>query len=434
MCIEQEKGGKKPGVIVAPSSVGVEVEAVTTVHGVQQAEGPEAEAAGIPGIRMSMVEDNSEEFMLDERGIPRGGRGRFSAVEKGKRDAADEEERDADEGRDAGEQGRDSDEETQRDSDEETQFLLVEEAGDPASARSRSQKRFRSRSQKKFRKAARSRNASSMGAGGKGNLKKTAKGNNGSRNVSNNNNRNINAEKLWTLEWENLTFTVTNDKSSKDNDDNSKKKNTKNRSNSNKNRSNSNKKNYDIFRKVSTSSSESDDSRRERNIIEGVYGRLYPGEITALIGPSGAGKSTLTNLLAARQSWSKGLFKQTSKGYLSSGIVKYGGKQVSFEDLRDSVSYVMQEDHLFPTQTVLEALTFAARLQLPEIVSEKQIKRNVNELLETLDLTDCKDVLVGGDGLIKGISGGQRKRYILYLKLIQIYMQFFKNLYLKNLL
>ena len=77
----------------------------------------------------------------------------------------------------------------------------------------------------------------------------------------------------------------------------------------------------------------------KEKILSDCYGRLYPGELCALVGPSGAGKSTLMNLLAGRQKWSG---KDVNMG----GRVTFAGKAVGFDDLKDSIGYVMQEDRL----------------------------------------------------------------------------------------
>ncbi len=66
--------------------------------------------------------------------------------------------------------------------------------------------------------------------------------------------------------------------------------------------------------------------------------------------------------------------------------------------------------------TPREALTFSARLRLGD-VSEEQIKEKVDYLLKALGIEECADVLTGGL-MIKGISGGQRKRTSVGIELI----------------
>lgn len=43
-----------------------------------------------------------------------------------------------------------------------------------------------------------------------------------------------------------------------------------------------------------------DRSVNTRHILKGINGRIYPGELTAIMGSSGAGKTSLLNILSAR--------------------------------------------------------------------------------------------------------------------------------------
>ncbi len=77
----------------------------------------------------------------------------------------------------------------------------------------------------------------------------------------------------------------------------------------------------------------------------------------------------------------------------------------------------MQDDALLQTATPREALRFSASMRLPASVSQETIEQLVDQLLEDLGLTACADVMIGG-ALIKGISGGQRKRTSVGVELI----------------
>ena len=61
------------------------------------------------------------------------------------------------------------------------------------------------------------------------------------------------------------------------------------------------------------------------------------------------------------------------------------------------------------TATPREALMFSANMRLPPDTPKETLVSIVDNLLEELGLTVCADVIIGG-ALIKGISGGQRKR------------------------
>jgi len=69
----------------------------------------------------------------------------------------------------------------------------------------------------------------------------------------------------------------------------------------------------------------------------------------------------------------------------------------------------MQDDALMATATPREAIMFSANMRMPPNTSKEKLVALVDKLLEDLGLTVCADVIIGG-ALIKGISGGQRKR------------------------
>ena len=94
-----------------------------------------------------------------------------------------------------------------------------------------------------------------------------------------------------------------------------------------------------------------------------------------------------------------------------------GGKLINPVAFRKQIAYVMQDDALLATATPREAFRFSANMRLPSSLTEDQIERLVDTCLEDLGLTACADVMIGG-ALIKGISGGQRKRTSVGVELI----------------
>lgn len=77
----------------------------------------------------------------------------------------------------------------------------------------------------------------------------------------------------------------------------------------------------------------------------------------------------------------------------------------------------MQEDALMQTSTPREALEFSARLRLHFDRTKEEIDGLVCSTLTSLGLDSCADVMIGG-ALIKGISGGQRKRTSIGVEII----------------
>ncbi|CAD7965636.1 unnamed protein product [Amoebophrya sp. A120] len=217
----------------------------------------------------------------------------------------------------------------------------------------------------------------------------------------------------------------------------------------------------------------------EKTILRDCFGRFRPGEVCAIMGESGSGKSTLLNLLSARMKWSgrlskkadihaapqlcaRGSIDSTPKPFphgdiasadakladverddqveaggddthllLPAAAQREAGQQLQpfdpisprdhkftklFGDLQDEVAYVFQDDQLLATETVFETVMFSAQLRRPDLSKEERLEK-VNELLEVLGLTACKDVKIGS-ALSKGISGGQRKRTSVAVELV----------------
>eukprot|EP00607_Mallomonas_marina_P009057 CAMPEP_0182417344 /NCGR_PEP_ID=MMETSP1167-20130531/1787_1 /TAXON_ID=2988 /ORGANISM="Mallomonas Sp, Strain CCMP3275" /LENGTH=513 /DNA_ID=CAMNT_0024590819 /DNA_START=288 /DNA_END=1826 /DNA_ORIENTATION=- len=127
------------------------------------------------------------------------------------------------------------------------------------------------------------------------------------------------------------------------------------------------------------------------------------------MGPSGAGKSSLLNVLAGRSA--------PAPGISVSGEVSVGGKIIDPVTFRKNIAYVMQDDAITPTATPREALRFSASMRLPGDTSSEEINDLVNGLITELGIDDCADTMIGG-ALIKGISGGQRKRTSVGIEVI----------------
>eukprot|EP01064_Diplonema_japonicum_P031175 TRINITY_DN54_c0_g1_i5.p1 TRINITY_DN54_c0_g1~~TRINITY_DN54_c0_g1_i5.p1 ORF type:complete len:654 (+),score=204.71 TRINITY_DN54_c0_g1_i5:64-2025(+) len=143
-----------------------------------------------------------------------------------------------------------------------------------------------------------------------------------------------------------------------------------------------------------------------RTLLKDINFTIPPRSLTAIMGATGAGKTTMLNVLANRITPSE-------------GIVKVNGKDYRTIPMQRRLGYVMQDDKLMPTQTVREALTFAADLQLPESTTTEERVQRVDDILEELGLTSIADQMIGSNALGgRGISGGERKRVAIGLVLI----------------
>ncbi|XP_031108384.1 ABC transporter G family member 22-like [Ipomoea triloba] len=136
-------------------------------------------------------------------------------------------------------------------------------------------------------------------------------------------------------------------------------------------------------------------SRAEKCILQGVRGSVCPGEVLALMGPSGGGKTTLLNLLSGRAK-------------INGGTITYNDHPYN-KSLKQRIGFVLQEDIVFPHLTVKETLTYAALLRLPKKLSTEQKKERALSVICELGLERCQNTIIGG-ALIRGISGGERKR------------------------
>jgi ABC-type multidrug transport system ATPase subunit len=136
-------------------------------------------------------------------------------------------------------------------------------------------------------------------------------------------------------------------------------------------------------------------------ILSDVSFSLGPSSLLAIVGPSGAGKSTLTNALNG--------FRPAS-----SGAVLYGGRDLyrHYDDIRQRIGFVPQDDILHPLLTVRRALEYAAELRFPPDVTKTERSQRIEEVLEELDLTERATTKIAK------LSGGQRKRVSVALELL----------------
>ncbi|GMH47425.1 hypothetical protein TrVE_jg4854 [Triparma verrucosa] len=144
-------------------------------------------------------------------------------------------------------------------------------------------------------------------------------------------------------------------------------------------------------------------------ILSNQFGSAPASTLTCIMGPSGAGKSSLLNVLAGRVA--NGGKKSIS------GNISVDGTPIDPYTYRKQIAYVMQDDAISPTSTPREALTFSASLRLGGGATRPQIDKLVSDMLEELGLSECADRMVGGE-LIKGISGGERKRTSVGVELV----------------
>jgi ABC-type multidrug transport system ATPase subunit len=145
---------------------------------------------------------------------------------------------------------------------------------------------------------------------------------------------------------------------------------------------------------------------KKKSILDGISGSAHMGQVMAVMGPTGCGKTTFLSALSHRLDSSVALSDESK--------ITWGGQSWS-PALKRRIGFIEQDDVTFPHLTVREALTFAARLRISG--SDGYRAQRVDQLLGEMHLEGCSDVLIGG-GLVRGISGGQRKRVCIATELI----------------
>uniref|UniRef100_A0A7S2VZ86 ABC transporter domain-containing protein n=1 Tax=Eucampia antarctica TaxID=49252 RepID=A0A7S2VZ86_9STRA len=151
--------------------------------------------------------------------------------------------------------------------------------------------------------------------------------------------------------------------------------------------------------------------KEDKILLNNLWGEAPKQEITAIMGPSGSGKTSLLNILAGRLQ-TTGSLTVTSDIRLNNFKVDPSNMKV-----RKQIAFVAQDDSLASTSTPRECLMFSAKLRLPRATLERQLIVLTDRLLEELGLSHCADTYVGGP-LLKGISGGERKRTSVGVELV----------------
>lgn len=141
-----------------------------------------------------------------------------------------------------------------------------------------------------------------------------------------------------------------------------------------------------------------------KDILIDLNGIMKPG-LNAIMGATGSGKSSFLDVLAARK----------DPAGLSGEVLIDGAPQPpNFKCLS---GYVVQDDVVMGTLTVRENFSFSAALRLPESISQEEKDKKVNRLIQELGLDRVANSKVGTQ-LIRGISGGERKRTNIGMELI----------------
>jgi ABC-type multidrug transport system ATPase subunit len=148
-----------------------------------------------------------------------------------------------------------------------------------------------------------------------------------------------------------------------------------------------------------------------KDLLQDVWGECPKKEITAIMGPSGAGKTSLLNIIAGR-SRTGGALTVTADVRLNNSPV-----DPTNLDIRKQIAFVAQDDSLMATATPRESIRFSAKLRLSRATTEEELDTLTDTMIDSLGLSHCADTYVGS-ALMKGISGGERKRTSVGVELV----------------
>jgi ABC-type multidrug transport system ATPase subunit len=139
----------------------------------------------------------------------------------------------------------------------------------------------------------------------------------------------------------------------------------------------------------------------ERPRLEDISLCLRESSLVGVVGPSGSGKTTLLGALSGLRP-------------AESGSVFYGGRSLyaHYEELRQRIGFVPQDDVLHRELSVSTALEYAAELRFPADVPRAERLARVDEVLHELGLESRRDVP------IELLSGGERKRVSVAVELL----------------
>lgn len=147
-----------------------------------------------------------------------------------------------------------------------------------------------------------------------------------------------------------------------------------------------------------------------RTILNDFSGCVKPGEMLLVLGRPGSGCSTFLKVLGNQRF-----------GYQEiTGDVTYGGTshQEMARDFRGDVLYNPEDDLHYPTLTVQETLTFALRTRTPGKASRQEGESRADYVREFLRVVsklfwiEHTMATKVGDAFIRGVSGGEKKRYV----------------------
>eukprot|EP00227_Mantoniella_beaufortii_P011174 CAMPEP_0197591472 /NCGR_PEP_ID=MMETSP1326-20131121/13381_1 /TAXON_ID=1155430 /ORGANISM="Genus nov. species nov., Strain RCC2288" /LENGTH=1392 /DNA_ID=CAMNT_0043156947 /DNA_START=71 /DNA_END=4249 /DNA_ORIENTATION=- len=146
-------------------------------------------------------------------------------------------------------------------------------------------------------------------------------------------------------------------------------------------------------------------SIKEFKVLQSVEGVFRPGEITLLLAPPGHGKTSLLKAVAG---------VLPTSGDRMTGSVKYSGLTgaelaAKGVDVNRLACYVEQVDTHLPFLNVKETAQFSHENSTPAPADPALHADKLRAVTSLLALDGCINTIIGND-LVRGVSGGEKKR------------------------
>lgn len=135
-------------------------------------------------------------------------------------------------------------------------------------------------------------------------------------------------------------------------------------------------------------------SFKDHHVLKGINLNVNKGEVIVILGPSGCGKSTLLRSINGLEEIQGGEIKFKGKSL--------NGKDVNWQEVRQSIGMVFQSYELFPHMKIID------NILLGPIKAQKRSKEEVliqaDKLLKRVNLYERKN------SYPRELSGGQKQR------------------------
>ncbi|KAH9480206.1 Brefeldin A resistance protein [Psilocybe cubensis] len=142
-----------------------------------------------------------------------------------------------------------------------------------------------------------------------------------------------------------------------------------------------------------------------RDILSGFEGVVRPGEMLLVLGRPGSGCSTFLKILSNKR----------DEYHAVNGDVHYDSfsPETIAKSYRGDIQYCPEDDIHFPTLTVSQTIEFAARVRAPKqrlgLSRSEYAKTTADTLMTLFGLQHTKNTPIG-DAILRGVSGGEKKR------------------------